>query len=326
VSSRAFIRVALVLIAVLGILVVAVSTRGRWHDAGQGSVAEGEPAVRARTDITPRIVLFGDTVTALVEVTLARDRVDPDSVRVQTDFAPWRPLGEPQHARTDGESTTSLRTSYLLRCVTNRCISDDAAAVQNDTEVLVFEQAKVTYTDAADASRVSLEVPWPRLTVGARFSARDALSAGASTSGWRVDLLSLPAFSYRLTPGLLLALLLAAGIVLAIVGGVFVRLARRRRGAPPARVDATEPPTAGVTPLDRALALLEDSTRVDGAADQRRALELVAAALEGRGDPRLARESRTLAWSEPIPNIRETNGVAARARPALGKELHEHVA
>lgn len=319
-------RPALVLIVVLGVLAVALLARSRGTDGAPGSIAEDAPAVQARADISPRIVLFGDSVTALVEVTVARNRVDPDSVRVQTDFSPWRPLGDPQHVRSDGESTTSLQTSYALRCVTNRCISDDAAAVQNDTEVLVFKQARVTYRDPVDASRVSLDVPWPRLTVGARFSARDALSEGSSTSGWRADLLSLPAFSYRVTPNVLLALLVAAGIALAVVGGVLVRFARRGRRAPPARLEEDGPPMPVVTPLDRALALLEDSTRVDGAADQRRALELVAAALEGRGDPRLARESRTLAWSEPVPKVRETNGVAARARSALGKELHENAA
>jgi hypothetical protein len=127
------------------------------------------------------------------------------------------------------------------------------------------------------------------------------------------------------TPGLLFALLLAAGIVLAIAGGAFVHRARRRR-APPAPIGADGPSEPAVTPLDRALALLEDSARLDGAADQRRALELVAAALDGCGDMKLACESRVLAWSEPVPGVRETNGMAVRARSALRKALHEHAA
>jgi hypothetical protein len=315
-------------VVALGALVVALFAWDRGREGESTRTAEAEPAIEARADLSPRSVLFGDTVTALVDVTLDRNRVDPDSVRVLADFAPWKRLANPERVRRDGETTTSIRTTYVLRCVTNACISDDAAAVQNDTEVRAFKQAQVTYTaseERASTSRVSLQVSWPRLTVGARFSARDALSAGASTSGWRVDLLSLPAVSYRVTPGLLLALLLAAGTVLAIVGGAFVHRARRRR-APPAPMGADGPSEPMVTPLDRALALLEDSARLDGAADQRRALELVAAALHGRGDMKLARESRALAWSEPVPGVRETNGVAARARLALGKKLHEHAA
>lgn len=326
IRRRAELLVALAVVAGVGILAVVLLDRGR--DGGPAPIAEDEPAIQARTDISPRSVLFGDTVTAHVDVTIDRDRVAPDSVRVVADFSPWKLLANPERVRRDGETTTAIRTTYVLRCVTNACISDDAAAVQNDTEVQAFAQAQVMYTASegrASSSRVSLEVPWPRLTIGARFSARDALSAGASTSGWRVDLLSLPPFSYRVTPGLLLGLLLAAGIVLAIAGGAFVYRAPGRR-APPAPMSADGPSEPGVTPLDRALALLEDSARVDGAADQRRALELVAAALVGCGDMRLARESRALAWSEPVPGIRETNGLAARARAALRTEVHEQAA
>ena len=322
--NRARLLVALAVVAGVSILAIVLSAL----DGDLSPTAEDEPALQARTDISPRSVLFGDTVTALVDVTLDRDQVDPDSVRVLADFTPWKVFATPERVRRDGETTTSIRTTYVLRCVTNACISDDAAAVQNDTEVQSFGQAQVTYMASearASTSRVSRQVPWPRLTVGARFSARDALSAGASTTGWRADLLSLPAYSYRVTPGLVFGLLLAAATLLAIAGGAFVHRARRRR-APLAHVSADRPPETVMTPLDRALALLEDSARLDGAADQRRALELVSAALVGRGDTKLARESRALAWSEPVPGVRETNGMAAQARLALRKELREHAA
>ena len=324
--NRAWMGFALAVVAVLSTLVVVLIAWGRARGAESVPIAEDEPAIQARTDLSPRKVLFGDTVTALVEVTLDRNRVDPDSVRVHADFAPWRRLANPERVRRDGETTISFRTTYVLRCLTSACVSTDVAAVQNDTEIQSFGQAQVTYAtpeESGSSSRVSLRVPWPRLTVGARFSARDALSAGASTSGWRADLLSLPAFSYRVTPDLLFALLLSVGFVFAIAGGVFAYLARRRR-APPVRPSAERSLEPVLTPLERALALLEDSARVDGASDQRRALELVAAALDGRGDLKFGRESRALAWSEPVPEVRETNGLAVRARSALGQELHEH--
>jgi hypothetical protein len=158
---------------VLSVLVVILLAREVGRDGEPVPIAEGEPAIQARTDIAPRKVLFGDTVTALVEVTVDRNRVDPDSVRVLADFAPWKQLANPERVRQDSESTTSIRTTYVLRCVTNACISDDAAAVQNDTEVQAFRQAQVTYIASEEgARRVSLQVRWPRLTVGARFSAR----------------------------------------------------------------------------------------------------------------------------------------------------------
>ena len=325
--NRAQLLVAVAAVAGVSTLAVALLAWDRGRE-GESSPTAGEPGIQARTDLSPRRVLFGDTVTALVDVTLDRNRVDPDSIRVLADFAPWKVLATPERVRRDGETTTSIRTTYVLRCVTNACISDDAAAVQNDTEVQSFGQAQVTYMaseERASTSRVSLQVPWPRLTVGARFSARDALSAGASTSGWRADLLSLPTYTYRVTPRLVFGLLCVAGVLLAIAGGAFVHRARRRR-APPAPEAVDGPRESVMTPLDRALALLEDSARLDGAADQRRALELVAAALVGRGDTKLGHESRALAWSELVPGVRETNGMATQARAALRKETGEQAA
>ena len=61
-----------------------------WDRVQSSEPSAESPAIVARTDLSPRTVLFGDTVTALVEVTLDRNRVDPDSVRVEADFAPWK--------------------------------------------------------------------------------------------------------------------------------------------------------------------------------------------------------------------------------------------
>ena len=66
--------------------------------------------------------------------------------------------------------------------------------------------------------------------------------------------------------------------------------------------------------------------RVNGAADQRRALELVAEELERAawGDPTLANTARALAWSEAVPPVDQTSELAARVRAVLddGHETH----
>jgi len=285
---------------------------------GSESPSAESSAIEARTDLSPRSVFFGDTVSALVEVTLDRNRVDPDSVRVEADFAPWKPVARPERSRSDVGTTTSLRFSYVLRCLGNRCISTDESLVILDKAVQAFGRARVTYTapdGAAQSGSGSLEAPWPRLLVGARFSARDAQAVGSSSTGWRADLDSMPAATYRMSPGLLSALLLAGGAVLASAGGVFAYRVRPRRTA--STLPETGPSEPVLTPLERALALLELSERVDGAADQRRALELVAAALAEHGNPKLALASRTLAWSQPVPAVADTNGLAVQARSAL---------
>ncbi len=137
---------------------------------------------------------------------------------------------------------------------------------------------------------------------------------------WRADLLSLPAASYRLPPAVLVVLLVLGA---AFAGLVAIALAYAvwPRAAPVALAEP-EPelaPEPVLSPLEQALVLLEQSIRVDGASDQRRALELVAEELEQAewGDPDLARTARVLAWSEGAPPIDETTGLAARVRSSL---------
>jgi FlaG/FlaF family flagellin (archaellin) len=312
--------VALVAAAALTVIVVALFAWIRGS-GGESSPTAQEERPQARADVTPRRVLFGDTVTASVEVTLDRDRVDPDSVQVGADFRPWKQIASPERIRRDNGSTTSLRMTYVLRCLTSTCIATDQAAVQTENIVQTFGQARVTYTPpqgTRPGDQVSVRVPWPRFLVDARYSQRDAQNAGTSTGGWRADLLSMPTVTYSVTPGLLFALLLAGGVLLTIAAGAFAHRARLLRPLP-APLSVTASPGPVLTPLELALALLEDSTRVDGAADQRRALELVAAALAQRGDLTLAHASRALAWSKPVPGVPETNGMAVRARAALGQ-------
>jgi hypothetical protein len=110
-------------------------------------------------------------------------------------------------------------------------------------------------------------------------------------------------------------MLLVGGALVASAGGVFAYRLRPRRTA--STIPEVGPPEPVLAPLERALALLEATERVDGAADQRRALELVADALAERGNPKLASTSRALAWSRPVPAIKETNGLAVQARSAL---------
>lgn len=315
--DRVLVGVALAAVAGLSALVVMLFALDRGGD-GESPRAEDEPAIEARAVLSPPSVLFGDTVTALVEVTLDRNFVDPDSVGVEVDFSPWTPVADPEHLRRDANTTTYIRTTYMLRCLVNSCTST------SDTTVEDFGQAQVTYTTqegTGSSGRSSLQAPWPQLVVNSRYAASATPGSGAPASRWRADLLSLSAATYSVGPGLLVALLLAGGTLLAIGGSAFAYLALPRR-APPRLPKA--PPEPVVTPLERALALLEDPARVDGAGDQRRALELVAKVLVEGGDMKLARTARAVAWSAPVPGVEETSGLAARARAALGEELHEH--
>jgi hypothetical protein len=306
---------ALAVLAALSVLLgVLAWTLGRSGDSTPS--VEGDAPIEAHTVVSPRNALFGDTVTARVDVIVDRERVDPNSVRIRTEFAPWKPIVAPERLRRDGGSSTYLGTTFVLRCLETACTSASDAAKQQ------FSPARVTFTlrgEPASTADGSTEVQWPEFVVRARFSQAAARSAGANP--WRANLLSLPEVSYGLTPGALLVLLLGGSLLLATVGGLLAyRILRRRAPAPIPQVAAASGPTA----LQRALAFLEDPTRVNGAPKQRRALEFVSEPLRERGAPKLARRARVLAWSRPVPGVEETSGVAVEARSVLGEEPHAH--
>ena len=291
-----------------------------WQRGGGSGALRAEPPITARTILSPQSVLFGDTVTAVVEATIDRTRVVPDSVQVKTDFAPWKLVGKPARFQRDAATSTYLRTTFAIRCLDISCLQSGNSAFVD------FTPARVTYTPAQGATGKksnALNVPWPELVVDTRNVTNPGKRASATP--WRADLLSLPAVTYRVDPALLVVLLLGMAALLATTGCV---LAYRlfRRSAPALPTPVVTPSAPPPTPIEQAFVVLEDDGRMDGAADRRRALQLVAEMLFERGDLTLARAARALAWSEAIPGVRETSGLAADARSALGEEPSEDLA
>ncbi len=78
--------------------------------------------IQAEATLSPAVALFGDTVLAHVDVLLNRTRVDPDSVRVAADFAPFEIVGPPRRLRRDAGDTTYLSRTFVLRCLSGTCV------------------------------------------------------------------------------------------------------------------------------------------------------------------------------------------------------------
>ena len=315
--ERAVIGAAVAVAAVVGALAVALVASNRDEAAFPQPQFEDGSGIEARAAFSPRIVLFGDTVRAHVDVMVDTTRVDPDSVRIASDFSPWRIVGNPERARRAAGETAHVRSTFVLRCLTSNCVLSGQSAR------LEFPPARITFTGAGDepADRSSIDASWPVLLVYSRFATAN-LAADDEPSAWQADLVSLPAASYRLSPGTLMTVLIS-GAVLAFFAAAGLAYVAWPRRAPPAPEPEPEPePEPVLSPLEQALLLLEESVRVNGAADQRRALELVAEELELAewGDPTLARAARALAWSEDIPPVHETTGLAARVRAALDEK------
>ena len=307
------------LAAAVAVLLVALFVIRSGDDQRPEAGAAAEIAdIEAEATLSPAVALFGDTVLAHVDVLLDRTRVDPESVRVGAEFAPFEIIGPARRLRRDAGDSTYLRRTFVLRCLSGTCVPSGESARYE------FPHARIRFTetnvDDADASAIT--IPIPSVRVYSRFT---ALGAGTDTgpTPWVVDLLSLPAASYRIAPGLLMALLLSIA-ALATIAGVFLgyRAWPQRVLEPEPEPEPELPPAPPLSPLEQALILLEQSIRVDGAADQRRALELVAEELElaDWGDRDLARTARALAWSQGVPPANETTRLAARVRTALPRE------
>jgi hypothetical protein len=309
--------VGLAAVAAAGALVVVLF----WNGGGNGPepTVLSPAGIDAYAELDPYRVHFGDTVTARVEVTVDRSRVDPGSVRLDTDFSPWKQTGPPSVLRRDGKSTTYLSTTYTLRCLESYCTTADDSAVQS------FRAARVTYSTPAEGksrgATHTLRAAWPGLLVTARYAPPSASGSSPKETRWQANLVSLPAASYRLSPWLIVILLLG-GAVLLVAAAVGLALWSRPRTPRVAAAASAAPARRVIPALEYALTLLEDPARVNGSGDQRRALELVADGLVHGGDRDLGASARTLAWSPSVPRIEETKALARKARAALGKEAH----
>lgn len=315
--------------AALAVLAVAVLTAAAvvlfgWSRSGGSSspAAEETPEIHADATFTPRPVLFGDTVRANVDVVLDAERIDPDSVRAAADFTPWDVVGKPQRHVVSTGKQALVRTTFVLRCLTGACVPS------GNFSVFQFEPGRVSFTYRSDrpADESSVEVPLPSVRVYTRLT--EAMTEGGIRSApWQMDLLSLPAASFRISPDLLVSLLLLAALVAALGAAALVYVAwPRAADLPPLEPEPPPPPEPALSPLEQALVLLENAVRVNGAADQRRALELVAEELEHEawGDPTLARAARALAWSEDVPPVERTTELAARVRAVLEETAARH--
>jgi len=289
-----------------GALVLALLPDGRNTNFGSPGGRRGEIVVQP--SLVPRIVQFGDTLTARIDVTVDSRRIDADSVRIQQEFLPWSVIRKSNRERRDAQATTFLRETYVLRCVISPCVPP------RDTAPLEFNPVRITYRRAGGKAVDSATERWPLLVVHTNLVRSDLERRGAVARPWRADLLSFPVVSYSVSPGLLRPTLLAFGSLLALAAVVLAFLAIPHKEPEP---ESEPEPELDLSPLEKALALLTAEARSDGAPDRRRALELVSEEMEERGELLIARRARTMAWSHETPTVVEARELAESVRAHL---------
>ena len=276
--------VAALAAAVLIVAVVVVVATGLLGGSG-GEAAPAKP-LAATASLDPPTALFGDRVTARADVVVDRRRIDPDTVRLDADFAPFALAGPVRRTATESGDATSIAFRYDLLCLTEACVP------KTDSKRVQLPEAHVrARLRGGTASDVPLA--WPAVDVARRIAEGD-FSTTASPK-WRVRT-EVPAVTYRTDPIRLANVLTLAAALLAALGlglGVW-ELARYRR----LRLRRVEARSLLAYTLD----LVRQST-ARGADDRRKALALLARVLSrSPGDGRLAGDAARLAWSRPEPS------------------------
>jgi hypothetical protein len=274
------------------------------------------------------VLLFGDPLTARIDVLLDRRRIDPDLVRLQAPFPPFVPLSQTSSRRDRGD-VTELQYTLTLQCLTIECLPPLAGK-----RYFVFPSTQVVYREPASSGSLVNEIPFrfPAVGLASRLSAEAVRAARKRTGPLRViegpaagiglqeaiqlmrdDARSLPAASFSIPPALLVAILLVAAVALAV--GAAALVVRYVRPPPPGV--RPEPPTPALSPLEHALGEL-DLALADGQVDrQRKALELLARELGHAGDKELASEARLLAWGHDSLRRDDARALARTVRLSL---------
>ena len=306
---------ALALAALAGIVALAVVLVGGGSKAPKKAARPSSvPAVRAQAFVAPTSYLFGDTVNARVLVLLDRRRVEPRDVKLDARFFPYTPVAPRTREVGNSGSLTLVTYPVKLRCLAVACVPRVVPVH------LQFAPAHVLYRLRRGSG--SLQLTWPPLLVYSRVDLHDLANVDPDREAvWRAQLTSLPRVTYSVSPGLAAGLILgAAGLLvlgaLVLVAPFLIRLLRLRM---------PEAPSRPLSPLERALLVLEHDGVGDGSIEARRsALQLVAAELGRQGRPELASSAQQLAWSEPAPPLAAIRRLAKDARRALHVRSNGH--
>jgi hypothetical protein len=283
VTTRAFIAVAAAVVTVAVLVLVAIGL-GWFGSSPSGAGAPKHP-ISVQATLTPRPSLFGDPVTAEVDVQIDERTVDRSSLHVDPRFDPFVPTRAPDvsHSRVGRHETVRYR--YTLQCLSDNCVPDRK-------KPLVVQLRPFVVTATSGSRQVHAASTWPVTAILSRLQPRDVASFNPRFRRPR----AVPAPTYSLSPSRTADILTAVGalialVSLAVLAGEAARLLERRRRRR----------TVVLSPLEEALAYTRDSASRADPADRRKALELLARTLEAEGAPALADTAGDVAWSEEAP-------------------------
>jgi hypothetical protein len=270
---------------VAALVVGFVVLLGRDEPAGDAPTLRGE-LVSTAASFEPRAHLFGERVTARLDVVFDSTRIEPDSVKATPSFAPYT-IASRSETRETFAGTTRVRTEYVLECLTRRCLAPKSG-------FLKVPRTRVDYKPRALPDPLIASIDWPAVRTASRIGSNDLEGLELLA-----DVRDLPPVSYRVAP----STVTSVGYGLAVLFGIAGLLLLSRALALPTLVaSALARRRARLSPLQRALLLVKGSTQRGERSDSRRALERLAVELRQTEEPDLARAATRLAWRRRDPS------------------------
>jgi hypothetical protein len=317
-------RLALIAGVVVVVLAVLAAVLLGVFAGGSRNATPPQRGFGATADLVPRAALFGDSVEAVVDVVLDRRAVKPESVELNGDFSPYAAPDPPSVVRRDAGPLTRLRYRLTLRCLDLACLPPDPSL--DGRRMFHLAPIEISYV-SADGPRITNSVPLPGLEVSSRLTPAEVAKLTPIDQPPFHASIAVPPPSYAISPTLLRWLLTAGGALLLAAAGLLLVFALRRRRPEPAPAPEPQLPVRVLSPLERALLLLERARERGVVVDRRKALERLAAELRRSGEPRLADTATELAWAEQPPPHDETRALeeAVRRRIAEGVNGREPV-
>lgn len=302
--TRGRLLASLVALTVLVAVILGAVFVARWWRGEGGSYAPRRLVVR--TAVTPPRTLFGQVVTATVQVMVDPRRVDPDSVQVAGRFAPFTVRDEYDTRSRVGRA--QVRTfSFALQCLSSACLPRAVKSTRARAAATTFalRDARLTARDAKGHA-ISASVRWPVFGVQSRLTEQDvALGEPRIESP-----LAAPPVTWRVRPVVLGAIASVLALVLLLGAGALIASVALADGRP---LRVLRIP-GNLTAVERALRLAEHAARHGETDESRKALERLAVELRRRGAAQYATDAERLAWSAGRPTEERVEELAAAVR------------
>lgn len=296
-------------LAVAALLLAAVAAALFFGVRGGGSGAPPQDAITGGARLSTSGALFGDRILAQIRILVDPRRIDPKQVAFRATFSPYTYAQQPTVTLRRLGNVTRVVYSVQIVCFTQECVPPLGGSKQ-----LQFPPAQISFRTRAGARHVLLG-DWGPLTVAARTSAADF--AGYDTfkrPPWRVTLDPVPP-TYSVSPhALRLVLFLVSGLLAAAALAALAQFLLSGRGLR----------RTLLTPLERALVLVEHAAARSDPEERRKALARLSEELARSGEPHLSHAARELAWAEPAPVPVATEPLTIDVRRVIDERSNGH--